>query len=304
MRAKRHNILFILTILISMNLQGFAITPTQNLAMIENHIFGYENSRMSDIQRLDTIEKFVYGVTQKSNIETRLNNLNDDLGISTGNNQELASIPQELNKPEQENSYANEPTDPSAQYPVVDNLENQLLSQTYKSENIYKRLDRLEKKAYGKVLKGSLSERVERLSVLVEPITPQKSYDEYMANNDDYNYYSPATNGNPRASSAQSYIPEQMPSVSNTADLLALEQNVFGKTYTTDSTSRRLSRLEKKILNKDFASEPDEFRIERLTTVANAQQSSQVYKESKLMQHVSTGIQIGGMILMLLAMIL
>ena len=79
---------------------------------------------------------------------------------------------------------------------------------------------------------------------------------------------------------------------------------LFGKTYTTDSTSRRLSRLEKKILNKDFASEPDELRIERLTTVANAQQSSQVYKESKLMQHVSTGIQIGGMILMLLAMIL
>jgi len=34
MRVKRHNILFILTILISINLQGFALTPTQNLAMI------------------------------------------------------------------------------------------------------------------------------------------------------------------------------------------------------------------------------------------------------------------------------
>lgn len=304
MRVKRRNILFILIVLISMNLQGFALTPTQNLAMIENHIFGYENSKMSDIQRLDIIEKFVYGKIKNTNMDTRLSNLNDDLGLIIGNEPKLALDSQSAGFAEQEYDYSNEPTDPSAKYPVVDNLESSLLSQTYKSENIYKRLDRLEKKAYGKVLKGSLSERVERLSALVEPITPQKSYDEFMANNDEYNYYSPATNGNARASSAQTYIPEQMPSVSSTADLLALEQNVFGKTYTTDSTSRRLSRLEKKILNKDFTSEPDELRLERLTTVANAQQSSQVYKESKLMQHVSTGIQIGGMILMLLAMIL
>lgn len=303
MRVKRDNILFILTILISINLQGFALTPTQNLAMIENHIFGYENSKMTETQRLDTIEKFVYGKTQNSNINTRLNHLNEDLGLTTTNENKIASTPN-FNHPQQEQDYANEPTDPTAQYPVVDNLETSLLSKTFKNENIYKRLDRLEQKAYGKILKGSLSERVERLSTLVEPITPQKSYDEYMANNNDYNYYSPATNGNPRASSAQTYIPEQMPSIPNTSALLALEQNVLGKTYTTDSTSRRLSRLEKKILNKDFATEPDELRIERLTTVANAQQSSQVYKESKLMQHVSTGIQIGGMILMLLAMIL
>ena len=303
MRVKRDNILFILTILISINLQGFALTPTQNLAMIENHIFGYENSKMTETQRLDTIEKFVYGKTQNSNINTRLNHLNEDLGLTTTNENKIASTPN-FNHPQQEQDYANEPTDPTAQYPVVDNLETSLLSKTFKNENIYKRLDRLEQKAYGKILKGSLNERVERLSTLVEPITPQKSYDEYMANNNDYNYYSPATNGNPRASSAQTYIPEQMPSIPNTSALLALEQNVLGKTYTTDSTSRRLSRLEKKILNKDFATEPDELRIERLTTVANAQQSSQVYKESKLMQHVSTGIQIGGMILMLLAMIL
>lgn len=301
MKEKRYNILFILTILISINLQGFALTPTQNLAMIENHLFGHENSRLSETQRLDTIEKFVYGQTNTSNIQSRLNNLNKDLGL-TSEEEKIAVTRQPVYS--QENEYANEPTDPTAQYPVVDNLESSLLSQTYKNENIYKRLDRLEQKAYGKILKGSLSERVERLSTLVEPITPQKSYEEYMANNDDYNYYSPTTNGNPRASAGQTYIPEQIPSVSSSADLLALEQNILGRTYTTDSTGKRLSRLEKKILNKDFKTEPDELRIERLTTVANAQQSSQVYKESKLMQHVSTGIQIGGMILMLLAMIL
>ena len=247
MREKRRNILFILTILISMNLQGFALTPAQNLAMIENHIFGYENSRMNDGQRLDTIEKFVYGKTQNTNIQTRINNLNKDLGLIS-EEEKLATTKQSFTQ--QETNYSEEPTDPTAQYPVVDNLETSLLSQTYKNENIYKRLDRLEQKAYGKILKGSLSERVERLTTLVEPISPKKSYDEYMANNDDYNYYSPSTNGNPRASMQQTYIPEQMPSASSTADLLALEQNILGKTYTTDSTSQRLSRLEKKVLNK------------------------------------------------------
>ena len=304
MNVKNLKSLFILTMFFSINLQGFALTPTQNLAIIEDHIFGYENVKMNEIQRLETIEKFVYGNTQKSTIENRLNNLNADLGLSVGSEEKVASESQNFYSEPQANDYSNEPTDPSAQYPVVDNIETSLLNQTYKTENIYKRLDRLEKKAYGKILKGSLSERVERLSTLVEPITPQKSYDEFMANNDEYNYFSPTTNGNPRASSAQTYIPESMPNASNTADLLSLEQNVFGKTYTTDSISRRLSRLEKKVLNKDFATEPDELRIERLTTVANAQQSSQVYKESKLMQHVSTGIQIGSMILMFLAMIL
>ena len=146
---------------------------------------------------------------------------------------------------------------------------------------------------------------MEKLSALVEPVSqPSQSYDDYMANNDEYNYFSPATSSNARGTTTSAYIPESLPNAAKTEALLALEQNILGKTYIADSTSRRLARLEKKMLNKEFATEPDEFRIERLATVANAQQASQTYGESKLMQHLSTGIQIGGMILMLLAMIL
>ena len=303
MKQNRLKILFVLIMIISVNSQGFAVTPAQNLALIENHIFGYESANLSEQERLNNIEKFVYGATQNNSVQDRLANLNSDLGVDVNSNSSTTYAGESDGHNYQD--YANEPTDSTAQYPVVDNIEEAILQQTYKTENIYKRLDRLEKKVYGKVSTGSLSERVEKLSTLVSPITPkQQSYDDYMANNDEYNYFSPATNGNPMSMSGSNYIPETLPSAAKSEVLLSLEQNILGKTYTADSTSRRLSRLEKRMLNKDFASEPDEFRIERLATVANAQQSSQTFGESKLMQHLSTGIQIGGMILMFLAMIL
>ncbi len=311
MKQRKHKILFVLLVSIAVSLQGFALTPAQNLALIENHIFGHENSKMKDSERLNQIEKFVYGTTKSSSTSTRLKQLNSDLGLETEMQSNIASNNDTYNNTQQrvfddpDEDYANEPVDSSAQYPIVDNIENSLLKQTYKNENIYKRLDRLEQKAYGRISKASLSERVERLSSLVPPpVSKNNSYDDYMANNDEYNYFSPGTNGNPRASSAPVHIDSPQPSAAKSATLLRLEQTIFGKMYTEDSTSRRLSRLEKKMLNKDFSAEPDELRIERLATVANAQQSAQVYKENKLMQHLSTGIQIGGMILMILAMIL
>lgn len=312
MKQRKLKILFILLTSISVSLQGFAVTPAQNLALIENHIFGHENPKMKESERLSTIEKFVYGSPKTSSTSARLKQLNSDLGLEPDGAPKVASTPQNSYSGNQQRvfddpqeDYANEPADPSAQYPIVDNIETSLLKQTYKNENIYKRLDRLEQKAYGRVSKASLSERVEKLSSLVEPpAAKDTSYDDYMANNDEYNYFSPGTNGNPRASSAPVHVPGTQTSAAKSAELLRLEQTIFGKMYTEDSTSRRLSRLEKKVLNKDFSAEPDELRIERLATVANAQQSAQVYKENKLMQHVSTGIQIGGMILMILAMIL
>lgn len=311
MKQNNIKILFILLTIFSAGLQGFAVTPAQNLALIENHIFGYENTTSKETERLSKIEKFVYGSTKTGSTTARLKQLNTDLGLEANEKEKIAAANNSNTRPQQniydeaQEAYANEPTDPSAQYPIVDNIENALLKQTYKNENIYKRLDRLEQKAYGRVSKASLSERVEKLSSLVDPHqTKTPSYEDYMANNDEYNYFSPSTNGNPRASSGPTRIPAPEPNVNESTELLRLEQIVFGKTFTEDSTSRRLSRLEKKVLNKDFAAEPNELRIERLATVANAQQSAQVYKENKLMQHLSTGIQIGGMILMILAMIL
>ena len=305
MKQKKFKTLFSLLTIFFLNLQGFALTPTQNLALIENHIFGYENQKLQDSERLNKIEKFVYGFPKKSTTKERLAKLNTDLGLDIN-----ATAKNYSNNPTNNASYedySNEPTDPSAQYPIVDNMEEILLKQTYKTENIYKRLDRLEKKAYGKISQGSLSDRVEKLSALVKPISPKQTketFDDYMANNDEYNYYSPTTKGNPRASSGQIHIQESQLNPNTSATLLSLEKNLLGKSYPTDTTNERLSRLEKKILHKEFTSEPNELRLERLATIANAQQTSQVYKENKLMQHLSTGVQIGGMILMILAMIL
>lgn len=283
-------------------LNANAATTTQNLSNIENQIFGYENNNLNEKERLNKIENYVYGSHQNSSIKDRLAKLNSDLGLDA---ERLGAKEKAIfHEAMTEQDYANEPTDPSAQYPIVDNIENALLKQTHKAENIYKRLERLEKKAYGKVSSGSLSERVEKLSALVKPVTPEKTreaYNDYIADNDEYNYFSPSTNGNPRSSTGRT---NHTYSTSATPTLFNLEKNILGKAYPEEPNSKRLSRLEKKLLHKDFSTEPEQLRIERLATVSSAQQSSNVYKENKLMQHLATGVQIGSMILLLLAMIL
>ncbi len=301
MRQIKFKILLSILLLIP-NLQGFAATPSQNLDLIENQILGYTNSNLNETERLNKLENFIYGSTQKTSNSNRLKKLNTDLGIEPDGPKIKAEKTYE--------EYANEPNDPSAQYPVVDKIETALLNQTYPTENIYKRLDRLEQKAYGKTSKNSLNERVEKLSGLITPTdySTGESFDEYMANNYEYNYYSPTTNGNPHASQPQTQYDNyttglQTPNDTNSA-LLALEKSIFGKTYQNDGKYERLSRLEKKMLHKEFSTEPDRLRLERLTTIASAQQSSKVYKDNRLMQHLATGVQIGGMLLMLLAMIL
>ncbi len=324
MKQKRDKILLILLSAIiagSAANFSFAVTPAQNITIIENHIFGHENKNMSEGERLSQIEKFVYGSPQSGNIKAaqRIKKLNEDLGLAPDEKPKMATQSPAENLNQSKNSgYApyqdigddeiaakNEAPDPSAQYPIVDNIENSVLKKTFKNENIYKRLDRLETQAYGKTLKGSLSERVERLSKLAAPIQPkpEDNYNNRYANNDDYNYFSPDTEA-PTGASAPIHIGPSPMSPSAASQLAYLEQEAFGRTYSSESDSQRLSRLEKATLHKEFSSEPNDVRVERLSTVTTAQKSQGVYKENKLMQHLSTGVQIGGMILMILAMIL
>lgn len=273
----------------------FAMSQNENIAMIENHLFGYENTKMSDNTRLDKIETFVYGEKQNFSKTERLKKLNKDLGFDLNSQKQIATN-QNSNKIEDTNvpDYNTSP-DPSVNYPIVDNIENSLLKTTYKNENIYKRLDRLEQQAFGKTSQGSLSERVDRLSSLVEPIK-QNNYDNFYYNNDDYNYYSP---------NAMPDIQETFANNShNNNKLKELEREIFGKTYQNEKNASRLARLEKSVLHREFQNDPEHMRIDRLATVNNAQKSSGIYNENKLMKHLSTGVQIGSMILMLLAMVL
>ena len=86
--------------------------------------------------------------------------------------------------------------------------------------------------------------------------------------------------------------------------LAGLETVLFSKTFSQDPIGLRLNRLERKIFQRDFSSDEEYIRIQRLQAAANAQQTAKLYEANKIQKYTSTGLQIGSIILMILALIL
>ena len=86
--------------------------------------------------------------------------------------------------------------------------------------------------------------------------------------------------------------------------LAGLETVLFSKTYSQDPVGLRLNRLERKIFQRDFSSDDDYLRIQRLQAAANAQQTAKIYEANKIQKITSTGMQLGSLLLMILALIL
>ena len=165
-------------------------------------------------------------------------------------------------------------------------MEREIFGTVYEKENIYKRLDRLEKKEFGKTYTSSLSERVSNLQDKLNNKISTGSYDTFEKENDnvyDYNYYSP-----------KSY----------NKDLEKIEKKFFKKSYENENLSNRLSRIETKLFSQSFENEDDQTRLERIDAVKKAAKSGTEYKINKFAKYAAAGVQIGGILLLILAMIL
>ena len=65
-----------------------------------------------------------------------------------------------------------------------------------------------------------------------------------------------------------------------------------------------LAQLEYNTFGTEFSNEDPQTRIKRLNSVNKAQKSSQRYDSNKFQQRMSTVMEIGAMLLMILAMVL
>lgn len=251
------------------------------IELIEKETNTYTGNNIPLEERIKNAELYVFGVQKKGDLNARINNLSVILGIPTDNKKE-------------ETVYEIE-NDTQANYPAVDKMEKQIFGTSYEKENIYKRLERLEKKLLGKVSTSSLNERVSQLQ---EKILPQKASNEKQPqkmlsedlnpkNNSydfgEYNYYSPKS---------------QSPEIS------VMEKKLLGGNYENENIDKRLSRLENKLFGKTFDNQSDDERTERLKSVYKAAKSGTEYKVNKFAKYAIAGAQIGGILLMILAMIL
>ena len=101
---------------------------------------------------------------------------------------------------------------------------------------------------------------------------------------------------------ANSYAPPV--SSSKNYSLTSIEKGILNQTFKNDSEENRIARLESAMFGTNFSEENLETRKNRLSSAYNAQKTAGKYDSNKFAQNMATAMQIGTIILMMLACIL
>lgn len=269
------------------------VKPNKNssrLSTLENSILNITYPNDPELKRLDRLELEVFGTTYENlNSNERISKLSNTIGLAD----EKPNVAQNFNKM-QTQEFPMESEDSSVSYPQVDNLEHVVFQKAFSQEDIYKRISRLEDKVFNKKFENlSLSDRIDALKAKIV-----KTNDNIISDNEDY--YSSGTmipaygrddfiTANPNANYALSEI----------------ENRILKASYPNETIDERLSRIENKIFKRNFSNDSEADRLQRLLAVSEANQGkSGFFTSDKWSRGLAGAMQIGGLILMILAIIL
>lgn len=309
------------------------------LTRIEKSLFGMEYSSQSDDARLKRIEESVYGSTISGSAQTRINKLSKDLSADLigqeikPKNDTFAEDDSDIKEPMPK-------ADSNINYPSVNNLEKVVFSKEYKKMDISQRLSNLEKNVFKKTFNDDLNTRVDRLqhAVMPEKVASRNNdgndEDSYSQDDDtsnyrdssslmeessqfqDNGYNSPMYNNNlaqgltgfgsmiPKYNQNNSVLDEYQSNSDITVPLNVLEKKVLRKSFPNDTVSNRLLRLELKVFNSTFTDDDEQTRFDRIASAYQAKKSASKYDNNKFSQHAATAMQIGAILLMIIAAIL
>lgn len=296
---KNKIIIFLILLLMNIQVPIISIAANSSITEVETSVFGYDYKNESDIVRIERLEKYLYGTKKNGDIEKRLSEIKSDIGFSSKRSQQKKqstdpekklsdNLNQSLN-----NELMNLKEDSTVDYPIVDSMETEVFKTTYKDENIYKRLDRLEEKVFNSKSTAPLNERVNKLASVISPMkNTGKNMNSYSYSSDDLNEY--------YARSGLETVNEQ----SIPFQLAVLEQELLKNNYNNDNIANRLTRLEQKLFKRTFQSDNDISRLQRIMVAYDAKKNSYKYENNRKMQNFATFSQIGGILLMILAILL
>jgi len=319
-------ILSFITIL-SITLISEAVSTQENiLGKIEDSLYGFQYTNESTATRLERIEKDIYGKTSTAAESQRIAKLSKDICANEiGNEIEpvedtFAENPEYIAQEEMQ-----ETSDVS--YPVIDEMEQEVFNKVYSNEKIKNRLAKLEEKTFHKTYTDDLSTRVDRLRAEIKPkslmenrmaqtyntfydgdiepadssfhldkYVPPNSFD-YEAYNDmnriRSNYYDNNYNDN-----------NHYKQTSKKVSIGTIEKKLFKHSYNNEPTEKRLSRIEDSMFGTQFSSDDTQTRVDRVTSAYQAEKSAGKYDSNKFSQNMATAMQIGTILLMVLACIL
>ena len=295
---------------------------TATIEKLENSLYGFTYSGESENSRLDRIENSVYGTVSTKSANERVARLKKDMATDLIG-QEIEPVEDTFADPE--DSYVErEPVAASnVNYPAVDELEEMVFNKNFHGEDIKKRLSKLEMQTFGKEYNDDLSTRTDRLKAELKPQSlmdneiAQSSndfYDDYvpplgadyhlnkyqqtdMFDYDRFNARQQAMADAYEGSSYQAPVPKQY-------NLTTVEKGVLRQTFKNDTTENRLSRLENTMFGTNFSNDDNETRINRISSAYKASKSASKYDSNRFSQNMTTAMQIGTLLLMVLACIL
>lgn len=277
-------------------------TIEASITKIENSIFGYDYSKDSSTKRLERLEKTIYGKVSSGDINKRLKKLSGDISADVIG-LEIPPVKDTFLAEEQAKE------DSNVSYPIVDEIEKELFNKTYKNRDFHTRIVTIERKLFGKIYD------VDDYSTRMDRIKEKMNIGKSIASSSDDSFENFGDG---------SYYNDRM---INSMDLSGLSSSRFGNPFgqrkytrkytnygnnfenyediqTPDNLNDELAQMEYETFGTEFSNESTQKRLKRLNSVNKARKSSQKYDSQKFSQHMSTAMEIGAMILMVLAMIL
>lgn len=275
---------------------------------LENSLYGFTYTTADDASRLSRIEESVYGQSRPNkSVNERIASLKKDMSADLIG-QEIT--PKEDTFAEDEYKYNDKiaeeklpPAGANVDYPSVNELEKQIFKQEFKNQDLNSRLAKLEKQALGQTYDNdAFSSRVERLQAKIKPeslmenkiaqdegsIPLDKDYSlsGYEPPEFDYDAYN-----------ARNKKPVKV-------NLASVEKSILQQSFNNDDINNRLSRLESTMFGTTFDSDTQEDRLRRISSAYKAQKTASRYDSNKFSQNMATAMQIGTILLMILACVL
>ena len=268
------------------------------ITKIENDIYGFDYSNDSAQNRISRLEKTVYGKSSNGDINKRIKKLSGDISADV--------IGLEIEPTE--DSFKEDETiaDSSVNYPIVDEIEQKIFNQTYKNRDFHSRIVAIERKIFGKIYDvDDYSTRMDRIKAKIMPETIAKnSYDDDFRSQSYYDNDTLTSNDLSGLSGNRFKMPFGQKNYTrpyaNYGDMTGGSAMLPSNPNLNDE----LAQLEYETFGTEFSNEDTASRIKRLNSVSKAKKSASKYDSNKFSQRMSTAMEIGAMILMILAMVL
>lgn len=294
----------------------FATTNGTLLDNIEKSLYGFTYTTSDEASRLSRIEQSVYGQPKTNKtISERISALKKDISAEQIGHE---ISPKEDTFMEDNDSYKEEklaqekmpPAGANVDYPSINELEQKIFSQQYKNKDLNSRLASLEQKSFGKTFDNdSFSARVERLQAKVKP----KSFMDNSIAQSSNSYYDDDAIPLDKNYKLDEYQPPEFDydaynarniAKSKPTNIASIEKSIFKRNFNGESIDNRLSRIESTMFGTTFINDSQEDRLRRISSAYKATKSASKYDSNKFSQNMATAMQIGTLLLMILACVL